>query len=542
MTGQGHWRIMLAATVAIGALGGAYLTLHANDLVTIFVRGGFWGAVVALVVLGILLKVPNRRWRWGLAVAVVVIGALIIYQAARQDIGVGGAVASSQALSDGVSSEAPADPTPLPPSRLSPHASSKRPLVPSPWAPPRPPLAENDSAAAFEPAVPEPPPEEVASVCLLNWSASEPTFAFRWGEGPWVGRTLAARGARQFVLPLRDRRAAPVFSVRFAASGGGEPVERKIVPVVGPRSAGCTGPQRYRFRDEHWDGGAIVALSPEVWTEGWPHPWMRNVVAAPTIGLWEPAPGHSWLEPDRAVIADEDGIVGMSLSWNEERSLHQIATVLPGGPAALAGVAPGDFVYEVQGEPPPRDASERIIGRRGSYVTLLLGDPLGRQRFARVRRIAPAEVARLVLQAEADTAAPRDFKEAPSADSPFESGVPPRPSSPPTATGPEPVPGQEASPPVRPVHFTTPVPIDIVQPHYPEPLRQRRIAGLAILHVVVDERGGVRSVEVVDDPGFGLGNEAAKAVRRWRFRPGTRDGLPIEMTYEAHVRFDPARR
>jgi TonB family protein len=49
----------------------------------------------------------------------------------------------------------------------------------------------------------------------------------------------------------------------------------------------------------------------------------------------------------------------------------------------------------------------------------------------------------------------------------------------------------------------------------------------------------VGQVQVVRslDPTFGLDQEAVKAVRRWRFRPGTRFGQPVPVLVEIELTF-----
>ena len=65
------------------------------------------------------------------------------------------------------------------------------------------------------------------------------------------------------------------------------------------------------------------------------------------------------------------------------------------------------------------------------------------------------------------------------------------------------------------------------KPIYPELARRRGQEGVVRLLADVDEKGGVTKLTVVQSSGFALLDAAAvKAVRAWRFKPGSRNGLP----------------
>ena len=66
-----------------------------------------------------------------------------------------------------------------------------------------------------------------------------------------------------------------------------------------------------------------------------------------------------------------------------------------------------------------------------------------------------------------------------------------------------------------------------------------KVQGTVLLQCVVRPDGTVGDVQVVQslDPVFGLDQEAVKAARQWRFRPGTRFGeaVPVLITIELDV-------
>jgi TonB family protein len=80
-----------------------------------------------------------------------------------------------------------------------------------------------------------------------------------------------------------------------------------------------------------------------------------------------------------------------------------------------------------------------------------------------------------------------------------------------------------------------------VLPTYPRLARERRLGGVVVLHVQVRADGSVGAVRVmrVSASGAGFEEAASAAVRRWRYRPGQRDGQPVESYTVAVVRFAP---
>jgi TonB family protein len=78
-----------------------------------------------------------------------------------------------------------------------------------------------------------------------------------------------------------------------------------------------------------------------------------------------------------------------------------------------------------------------------------------------------------------------------------------------------------------------------VKPSYTADAMRQKIQGIVMVEAVVMPDGGVGQVQVVRslDPTFGLDQEAVKAVRRWRFRPGTRFGQPVPVLVEIELTF-----
>ncbi len=80
-------------------------------------------------------------------------------------------------------------------------------------------------------------------------------------------------------------------------------------------------------------------------------------------------------------------------------------------------------------------------------------------------------------------------------------------------------------------------------PKYPRLARRRNLEGVVLLSVLVDEFGKVRECEVANSSGHNVLDKAAlKAVRCWRFTPGTVGGKPQEMWVKVPIRFHVAWR
>ena len=83
---------------------------------------------------------------------------------------------------------------------------------------------------------------------------------------------------------------------------------------------------------------------------------------------------------------------------------------------------------------------------------------------------------------------------------------------------------------------TTPVLLREVKPQYTSDAMRAKIQGTVLVQCVVKTDGSVGDVEVIRslDSTFGLDQEAIKAARQWRFRPGTLKGeaVPVLITIE----------
>jgi periplasmic protein TonB len=76
-----------------------------------------------------------------------------------------------------------------------------------------------------------------------------------------------------------------------------------------------------------------------------------------------------------------------------------------------------------------------------------------------------------------------------------------------------------------------------VDPEYSEQARKSKFQGAVVLSVVVQKDGTVRDIRVVRSLGLGLDEKAMEAVKQWRFRPGERNGQPVDVLAQVEVTF-----
>jgi len=84
---------------------------------------------------------------------------------------------------------------------------------------------------------------------------------------------------------------------------------------------------------------------------------------------------------------------------------------------------------------------------------------------------------------------------------------------------------------------TQPQESDRVIPQYPALARRANVAGAVVIRGIVRKDGTIDNVEIIKDLPYGLGDAARDAVERWKFRPATYRGEPIDVYYTVTVNF-----
>ena len=84
---------------------------------------------------------------------------------------------------------------------------------------------------------------------------------------------------------------------------------------------------------------------------------------------------------------------------------------------------------------------------------------------------------------------------------------------------------------------TAPSLIYKMEPAYSQEARLAKFQGTVILRVVIGADGIPGDISVVRALGLGLDEQAIRAVREWRFLPGTKDGEPVAVAAQVEVNF-----
>jgi TonB family protein len=85
--------------------------------------------------------------------------------------------------------------------------------------------------------------------------------------------------------------------------------------------------------------------------------------------------------------------------------------------------------------------------------------------------------------------------------------------------------------------ITGPEVIEKVNPRYPEEARKEKIMGQVIVKTVINEKGTVDAVEVLESPDELLSEAAVEAARQWTFQPALCDGRPVGVYYDLTFKF-----
>lgn len=77
--------------------------------------------------------------------------------------------------------------------------------------------------------------------------------------------------------------------------------------------------------------------------------------------------------------------------------------------------------------------------------------------------------------------------------------------------------------------LSAPVAVNKVDPAYPATLIRERVEGMVVLRAVIHSDGSVGNVRILQSVNDSLDENAAMALQKWHFRPGTKNGAPVEI-------------
>ncbi len=84
---------------------------------------------------------------------------------------------------------------------------------------------------------------------------------------------------------------------------------------------------------------------------------------------------------------------------------------------------------------------------------------------------------------------------------------------------------------------SAPVLLFKVEPEYSEEARKAKYQGTVLLYIEVDPSGHATNIRVQRSLGLGLDEKAIEAVKKWKFRPGQKDGKPVTVAATIEVNF-----
>jgi len=86
-------------------------------------------------------------------------------------------------------------------------------------------------------------------------------------------------------------------------------------------------------------------------------------------------------------------------------------------------------------------------------------------------------------------------------------------------------------------HLAGPVPVEKMDPKYPPQLIKEHVEGQVILYAIIGKDGSVRNIQLVHSVDPELDKDAIDALAHWKFRPGSRDGAPVDLEAVIYIPF-----
>jgi periplasmic protein TonB len=79
--------------------------------------------------------------------------------------------------------------------------------------------------------------------------------------------------------------------------------------------------------------------------------------------------------------------------------------------------------------------------------------------------------------------------------------------------------------------------LHVVEPEFDPKSETAFTSGVVRMEVVVTSRGGVRSPKVLAGINDAQNKKAIEAAEKWKFKPGTREGKPVNVRVVVEVQF-----
>jgi TonB family protein len=97
---------------------------------------------------------------------------------------------------------------------------------------------------------------------------------------------------------------------------------------------------------------------------------------------------------------------------------------------------------------------------------------------------------------------------------------------------------ENTNPPFKPKGVLSgPVPIEKADPKYPPSLILEHVKGQVILYAIIRKDGSIDSIQLVRGLEPQLDRNAIEALAKWKFNPGTRAGVPVDVEAVVYIPF-----
>ena len=83
-----------------------------------------------------------------------------------------------------------------------------------------------------------------------------------------------------------------------------------------------------------------------------------------------------------------------------------------------------------------------------------------------------------------------------------------------------------------------PVPVKTPPPEFPNAMKREGTSGVVAVSIVVDETGAVVSCTVAKSSRAEFEEPAVTAVKKWKFKPAQKDGVPVKIKLTVPIRFN----
>lgn len=83
-----------------------------------------------------------------------------------------------------------------------------------------------------------------------------------------------------------------------------------------------------------------------------------------------------------------------------------------------------------------------------------------------------------------------------------------------------------------------PMPMDMTPVAYPLEARERGIEGTLLVYFIIGHDGRVKSIDVQKSPSPIITREAKRTISMWRFKPGKKKGIPVNVRAKKEITFE----